>query len=287
MPANWNVQYQCAQETAEDIMFKEQVAAEAKMSEVLNDIIRTKYFPDGITGAELQTKADKIAARFSSLLNDGCNGEITNYFDYMACGAFKECYELGLPGWVIKFCCTRNCTELEQQILEDAARDNVDHFFIPTYFIPIPAILVAQNLEPCTGNDRYDSYQHDWVPRYPDSDNYDMFNYVQIQPMVQIQEHVPFNNFCRGVKEDGKWVTKYARLIDLVGDPIDSSTMSCGDINSADWIQTAINAYGITSYKNLQNFVKKYQISDLHNENIGYLLQDGERFPVIVDWLSH
>ena len=57
-------------------------------------------------------------------------------------------------------------------------------------------------------------------------------------------------------------------------------------VSSKDWLQAILDIYGIDTFLSMADFFDKYNMSDLHSENIGYIVKNGTEFPVVLDWMS-
>ena len=58
-------------------------------------------------------------------------------------------------------------------------------------------------------------------------------------------------------------------------------------VSSKDWLQAILDIYGIDTFLCMANFFDKYNMSDLHSGNIGYIIKNGIEYPVVLDWMSN
>lgn len=197
------------------------------------------------------------------------------YFKYIGHGAFKECYETGIPGWVIKFCSNNNETDIERQVIDLSTHYGCKELFIPTYFVAFPFSLNPTHL--ADGSDVTDYT----ICSSGDSVNDERLVSCQIQPKIRIAA-------------DTKWTPLQICEEDYVISPILYNTggviplrrLTAAHLENREWIIKAIAAYGDEVFDNFLDFSRTIQLSDLHEGNLGYLHDEGGERPVIIDWLS-
>lgn len=208
--------------------------------------------------------------------------EIEDFFDPIACGAFKECYSLN-EDFVIKFASIQNDTAQEEILLQKAAEANVSEIFLPTWYCSLegkgPDLLLLNDED----SDRwyYDEEKHtyvendDYVNQYADC--------IVIQPRIlyAVQEkeyiRVPHN------------IIDYDKspVIDENGNKVDFCIIDGFYVSSQTWLQDIMDIYGSDFFNRLLAFLKINDVHDLHTGNIGYYIrEDGKTVPVIFDCLS-
>lgn len=216
---------------------------------------------------------DNVLETVNTFIRGKC--EPGAYFDFINNGAFKECYDLSLPGWIIKFCSESNNTSQEHQIINLAAQYGCKELFIPTYFIDLPFTVNACYLE---GESPYMRYNENYHTFYPYSEGAcDKFDALQIQPLVSIVKEKSYTT----VERDDDFPILFND-----GTPLNPDFLYYMDLNAKDWVEAAIAAYGDEVFRNFIQFAEDCHISDLHSGNIGYQMRNGNKYPVIIDWLS-
>lgn len=233
--------------------------------------IESKYFSHGNNAGDFRGFLANMDALIGSL------GDINDYFDVRATGAFKECYTSGIPQWIIKFYTEFNHTAAERQILDAAHKAGIGKLFLPTYFIEFPFKLNAYHID----NDdqmEYDEELHDYT--YPDGQEYLQLIGCELQPQATVYSDTEYvcctdeNNYLKSpVRYKNGEIVSFERYIDL-------------NAIIPEWHQAIINTYGDDFYNAACKFAEEFCLTDLHSGNIGFHYADGERFPVIVDWLS-
>ena len=73
-----------------------------------------------------------------------------------------------------------------------------------------------------------------------------------------------------------------------ISDPKTKETLSYDDASSLfspqEWVQQVINLYGLGTYYHLCDFCYRNNICDLHAGNLGYIIENDTKYPVIIDW---
>lgn len=204
------------------------------------------------------------------------------YFDPIAAGAYKECYCTSMENWVIKFASGDNPTEAEQQILNLAKEWGIGKVFLPTFFIKLPNPLPMGMLDPsycCNYGNSCES------PSCTDcSYNVEVegskLTYAIIQMRAIVQTDLSFDDFY-----DHDYNKFPLHFND--GALVDEFFVLRLEIKSITWLGEAIRIYGDAFVKRLYEFVVKFDISDLHNDNIGYVSTSEGEMPIILDWMSY
>ena len=198
------------------------------------------------------------------------------YWDYVSNGCFKEVYTPGRTApFVLKFVSKYNQTAEEESLLSLAKDEGLAHFFVPTYFIPLPDEVIAQYLddvmdyEDFMSSAEYSSYEH--------SETYQPhpMTLLQVQPKV-----VPNTDFT--ILKQSAIREQY--FCDVNGEIVDPKTMErlVYYIYSEAWIHSLLETYCIAEIERFVDFLENYCVSDLHGGNLGYL--NGK--PVILDSMS-
>lgn len=232
------------------------------------------------------------------------------YFDFLAHGAFKETYMLRRSdNYVVKFCSQQNDTETEKVLLDAAEAEGVGFAFVPTRFVNFHGLTCGMPLmlEDYDGDSaQYWDFEketyienEDWEGRYATA--------LEIQPTllytVKSDEKHEYWNPCRAYGEDVRFVEGGRIEPDHVlrdpainpntGEVIPYDIIHDTGIEDKRWIEQFVRFYRIDGLKRLAEFVQKYHVTDLHNNNIGYIsgaalgLADPDlEVPVIIDWLS-
>ena len=259
----------------------------AQLAQTLHNIITLHSFSN-----RQILQAQHLIEKMSSAIT--LNYNLDQLFDYMSSGVFKECYESGVDGWIIKFANAANSTEEEKYLLSAANEAGVGEIFVPTYFLELPCQIFTTYLEEQDDDDDDNSR---WVYRdgtYIERSSYistpsvkqsEILAYCILQPEVSpIQTKHLFA--CCG----SKWrvpclIEKYLENPLFWQDgTLVSHKEAYTDIDCPNhfWLQSVINYYGDDYFRTWSKFCNAKYISDLHNANIGYF---GEQ-PIIFDWMS-
>lgn len=247
--------------------------------EFLEDISRnSKPIDDILT---LAAKVERILAG-KSIIEDE--------FELLGSGSYKEAYALN-DDFVIKFASHYNDTYEEKRLYNLAIDECVDEIFLETYFYDIPEgqYPTLFYLEDCSVSE---SYAREKSALYKVYENSEYPEYSEIHPKADtiiIQVYAEFTVADRPYEH-----FKYNKL-DYAKNPIinkaDGSEVAHEEaekffVSSKDWLQAILDIYGIDTFLNMANFFDRYNMSDLHSENIGYIIKNGIEFPVVLDWMS-
>lgn len=214
---------------------------------------------------------------FTQLMNG--TASMDDCWDIMAYGAYKECFALD-QNWVIKFASECNRTSDEACLLNKAIDENLGDLFVETYFIPLTGFApVLYNLEV----DSSDNWTFDEQAN----------TYVEIDPDYEPHEHAAYCVIQRRIEKLASECTT-TWIHDLVEqqDPdtifpgLPYNTIKQIPVGSFDWMDAVYKLFGAETMSRFARFCEEEGIYDLHTENIGYRRVDGERIPVIIDWLS-
>jgi hypothetical protein len=246
--------------------------------EFLEDISRNSKPIDDIP--TLAAKIERILAG-KSIIEDE--------FELLGSGSYKEAYALN-DDFVIKFASHYNDTCEEKRLYNLAIDECVDEIFLETYFYDIPEgqYPTLLYLEECSVSESYAREREDLYEVRDDGDR----DYDTIHPKADsiiIQAYAEFTVADRSYEN-----FKYNKL-DYAKNPIinkaDGSEVAHEEarkfsVSSKDWLQAILDIYGIDTFLSMADFFDKYNVSDLHSENIGYIVKNGIEFPVVLDWMS-
>lgn len=207
---------------------------------------------------------------------------LDNYFEFIAAGAFKECYKLGekLFPWVIKLASAANGTLDEKVLIEEANRRGLD-VFPTTIFIHIPGFIPMGPIK--DGADWFDFNTYltaygdqstSWIEKTPNSCPAIFGEYIIIQqkctPISEIWglgDHPTNESYL--CKDGYEWFGK---------------DINKSGIHSIFWLKQYLQDHSPENFNNLLYFIDECKITDLRRTNIG-ICYDGR--PVIMDCLSH
>ncbi len=209
-----------------------------------------------------------------------------NYWRLLGTGAYKECYDIG-EDIIVKFPSSNNETENEKDILEKAKEAGLSEIFLPSIFIPLEDdTLPIENLDydpDYEGDFTWDSYKETYVER--DGDLVPMeLNYMIVQKRIDKTAGQIDGRDCDYYEANftsSRYETDY--LVDENGEKIDYEVIYWSAISNKGWLRTLIRKFGAEFLYKLKDFVYENDLSDLHEDNIGFLADDT---PVILDWLS-
>lgn len=198
-----------------------------------------------------------------SLISTG--GNPAQYFHILGHGAFKACYE-GLGDWIVKFCTEENATAAEEELLDLANEAHLGWLFTKTIIIPLPRLLET-NIP-------------DLTP-YNTDESTPVFNAIQMQPRVTIAAN---HGFRRVPDHAATYNINPVRFNN--GDMVPHSILMDFGITDCTWVKSFIENYGDSNFNLFCVFAKEYGLSDLHSENLGYIVTEHGDLPIILDWLS-
>lgn len=209
-----------------------------------------------------------------------CN--INDRFETIACGAFKECYELN-DDFVIKFASECNETQCEETLMLNAKEAGVEEIFMPTWYCYLysqgPELLMLD--EDASDREYYDCEQHTYVEN-PDYTS-QRANCIIIQPRIlRTVSDASYINLPHNHLDYDK-----APIVDTEGNEIDFETARSFWVSSQTWLQDIADAYGAEFFNLLAGFLQDNGVHDLHTSNIGYYVNREDKIvPVIFDCLS-
>lgn len=219
----------------------------------------------------------KFAQRFHDLISTP-GGHPNDFFPYIKSGAFKECYDSYVPGYVIKFSVDAHQVRMEQALLKAAQDNGIEEAFLPTHFIDIHVPIFSTWIDP----DDFSGHDYD-LDDQPSGECLPLIAAL-IQPIVTPQSEHPYHVINTLPDEWEKFPIMGAH-----GNPLDIEhgiAAASAGIESLDWCQDYIRMNGDKSWNRLVRFIDDFNLTDLHEGNIGYRLTDAGDFPVILDWLS-
>lgn len=178
-------------------------------------------------------------------------------FTFIGSGVYKRCYALDdEKQFVIKFCSPYDIDH-EIATLEHAAEDGVKELFIDGFYF---------NISCCSMSDDY--------------------NFVVIQPRIAfVAEKDPMPGGNYSAYYDYEYESH--PLYDENNEKISFCNFSDTRVDCVAWLQAVINIYGMNMFDRFCAFVNKYDIDDLHTENIAYMeCEEGGFVPIIIDWMA-
>lgn len=221
-----------------------------------------------------------------------------HYGECIGTGAFKECYEL-TDHFIIKFASACNRTDLEEHIINAALDEDVKGF-IPSYFIPLFGYKVPLYL--IDGDDQYYEVRHS----HTNFNTYSLHRraedpfatYAVIQPRIKCTVDRSDYQECLMAWRCPAYVDDVQPRYEGDELPAPLTNPDTGEIipkeivfslNISDrfWLEEYMRYYGAEALAELAAFIEKYSICDLHNANLGYIIDDsGDLQPIILDWIS-
>lgn len=197
----------------------------------------------------------------------------SDFFDDLGFGSYKECYESGIPGWVIKFASSTNPTSEEIKGLNDAVENNIDHLLPKTYYFDLPYSIPLGFLEQ-EPNPEYDGDDDEAPEAWMD----------QFADCIILQEQC--NNmvdYCEENNKEFKVTIKGGKMIELNGEVF--KKVDVLNLNWIDktWLTLVLEKYGKSGLLQLNSFLEEFGWDDLRPVNIGV---NSQGFPVIFDWMS-
>jgi hypothetical protein len=206
-------------------------------------------------------------------------------FNYKNHGSFKQCYDSGIDGWIIKFYTTECQIGAERQILEAAKERGIGQLFVPTYIIELPRLLDAVHIDSdgscqCSNCGGYDDDYTGKGDCDDDSGSYEQLCGAILQPEVLPLEAIPYTS----VRTENQYLKQPLYWTD--GSIIDYAFFTTLDIDYREWLQDVIRLYGDETFRTFRNFIEEYNLDDLHSGNLGYMTTPNGDIPIILDWLS-
>ncbi|MCM1323924.1 MAG: hypothetical protein NC218_07170 [Acetobacter sp.] len=215
--------------------------------------------------AQFNVDSDTLASAASDFAKMIDEGETpSEYWECMGTGSYKECYFIG--DVAVKFALECNETILREKRVYDAALDEgLDAIFAHTIFLPL-----EQHLPACfVGEEDDDEDDFDCVV-FQEKIADILGNNENIHAILWYDHQKSYNKYPL-TGDEGENLT-YTVVADLV-------QIFCYQ----EWIQAAIDCYGLKFMLDLATFCNKMRVDDLHAFNLGFRA-DGS--PVIFDFLS-
>jgi hypothetical protein len=199
-----------------------------------------------------------------------------DYCPFINNGAYKEVYETGMSGWVIKFCSGTNATKTEEALTNAAHQYHIGRLFPESYYLYLPFYLDSTHIDadetPETYNSETGQYEYDldaeYVPHW--------FDACIIQRECHAAEEAGYELLDEYTYDSRPLVSDagYEHLYE------DVAQFKIADLT---WLRSVICYHGDDVFNRLWHFIQRFQLCDLHPGNIGY---DCNGHPVIFDWLS-
>lgn len=223
---------------------------------------------------DLMERAYRFQKDFIQMLIDIDAPE--KHFDYIGHGAYKECYETGIPGWVVKFAVVSNPTAAERQLLAAATDYGVEDMLCDSFYIDLPVYLTSRYIDcnecgDCTwcndpSSGREETYE-------------EAMNVAILQPYVDIQDERAYTYLSYVPAAYDQQPVRYAN-----GTPVALEDICSLDLSSLDWVQAIIDTHGDKIFNRFLQFARDFTLNDLHDKNIGYIT--GSNQPILLDWMS-
>lgn len=212
---------------------------------------------------------------FTKMVNtDGATPN--DFFPFIACGSFKECYGTWIDGWVIKFCVDHQQFLAEQAVLKAAAAYGIEDAFVASTYIAMPTSNLTYFIDP---DDFSGDGWNDDGEKEPSVESLPIIGCV-IQPEVTPQGNLPYEVLSFAGYEENPILGNH-------GNPLEFDLLTTGGIDSRDWFTGFISFHGDKYFNRLLRFIDDFNITDLHAGNIGYMdTTSADSVPVILDWLS-
>jgi hypothetical protein len=248
---------------------------------MIDTILLDRYNNDDPDITYLSVKAGDFLDKMDAILDTFTNPH--HVFDYLSAGAYKQCYDAGFDGWIIKFYTSLNSTNAEAQILDAAKRRGIQDFFIDTHIVPLPISIDAFEIpaEECAcracaeGLDlEDDEYQAECS-----EDTDDQLVGCMLQPRV-----TPLSDIADewDVPEDEDEYNLNPLRYNT-GAVVPFHIADQTGIEVLEWLQRAIYFYGDAAFHRFIDFINDFGLRDLHLGNLAYT--DNNK-PIIIDWLS-
>lgn len=210
----------------------------------------------------------------------------------IGCGAYKECYALS-TNFVIKFIAADAGIENEKAIYDYAHSDayyDVNRFFVKTLFVPLFGFTIPLEHLCYEAWDEDESSSEQVIA----AAEKEYCNYIEIQPRIwrtcgdNDDAYFPYDIDGYAMIEGGEPEKVDCAFKDENGEKFEcKELLDKLHIHSKKWLQCGFDYFGRDKMEALGNFIEKFCISDLHNDNIGYMKDHcGDMYPVIIDWMS-
>ena len=216
-------------------------------------------------------KFDKLCRSLQSIMQN--NDYPDNHFDTLGFGSYKECYETGIPGWVIKFASASNPSLDEIKAIEDVKKESLDYLLPKTIYLELPFSIPLSLLEPEPDLD-YEGTDDDspnaWINQYAD--------YIILQEK------------CRTILDytEVQTIPLKDAILDMTNIRICNEHFKAEEINQliyidSIWVTLLVEKFGKDTVIKFNKFLDTYCWDDLCPVNIGVNSQGN---PVIFDWMT-
>ena len=225
------------------------------------------------TGQEKRytAKFDKFCRSLQEIMQN--NQYPADVFDELGFGSYKEVFDFGFPGWVLKFASETNPTIDELKGIADAHDNNLSYLLPKTYYFALPYSVPLSLLEQEINSD-YDGSQLSAFDAWMDQ----KANYIIIQ-----EEGETILDYTNGQTEPLENI-----ILDMTNIKIDNEHFEAEEINQliyidCSWFALLLEKFGKDTVIKFNNFLDEYCWDDLRPANIGVNSQGN---PVIFDWMS-
>lgn len=216
-------------------------------------------------------KFDKFCRSLQAIMQN--NQYPADVFDELGFGSYKEVFDFGFPGWVLKFASESNPTIDELNGIADAQNNNLSYLLPKTYYFALPYSVPLSLLE------------QEFIPNYDES-RLSVFGAWMDQKANYII-----------IQEEGKTILDYIEdqsipledtILDMTNIKICNEYFKAEEISQllyidCTWITLLMEKFGKDAVIKFNKFLDTYHWDDLRPVNIGVNSQGN---PVIFDWMS-
>lgn len=217
------------------------------------------------------TKFDKFCRSLQEIMQN--NQYPADVFDELGVGSYKEVFDFGFPGWVLKFASESNPTIAKLEGIADAQDNNLSYLLPKTYYFAlpysVPLSLLEQEINPDYDGSRLLVFDA-WMDQKA--------NYIIIQEE------------CRTILDytDGQSILLKDVILNMMNIEIGNEHFEAEEINQLIyidyfWFTLLLEKFGKDAVIKFNEFLNTYRWDDLHPANIGV---NSQGFPVIFDWMS-
>ena len=194
-------------------------------------------------------------------------------FDELGVGSYKEVFDFGFPGWVLKFASESNPTGDELNGIDDAQYHSLSYLLPKTYYFAlpysVPLSLLEQEINSDYNGSRLSTFDA-WIDQKA--------NYIIIQ-----EEGKTILDYT-----DGQTIPLKDTILDMTNIKIGNEHFEAEEIGQliyidCTWVTLLLEKFGKDAVIKFNEFLDIYCWDDLRPANIGVNSQGN---PVIFDWMS-
>lgn len=194
-------------------------------------------------------------------------------FDELGFGSYKEVFDFGFPGWVLKFASKSNPTITELEGIADAQYNGFSYLLPKTYYFALPYSVPLSLLEQEINSD-YNGSRLSTFDAWKDQ----KANYIIIQ-----EEGTTILDYT-----DGQTMPLKDVILDMTNIKIGNEHFEAEEIGQliyidCTWVTLLLEKFGKDAVIKFNEFLDIYCWDDLRPANIGVNSQGN---PVIFDWMS-